>query len=281
MVTLTVPQPVHDFGLVQMSDAEFVLYQVLVERLTGIHLAPIKKAMLSGRLAKRLRERGIPDYGSYFKLIGDGGEELERQTAIDLITTNETYFFREPRHFDALREQLLPPLLGQPVRIWSAACASGEEAYSLAMVLADMLGENTPWELLGSDISSRVLMSARRGLYPMERASHIPPDYLKRYCLRGTGDYMGSLLVDKRLRQRVRFLSVNLVEALPEIGRFDAIFLRNVIIYFDAETKRRVVRMVAERLKPGGWLVVGHSESLIGLPEDLEPILPTVYRKRR
>ncbi|HEY9103353.1 protein-glutamate O-methyltransferase CheR [Chitinimonas sp.] len=281
MVTLSVPLPVHDFGLVQMSDAEFVLYQALVERLTGIHLAPIKKAMLSGRLAKRLRERGISDYGSYFRLIEDGGEELERQIAIDLITTNETYFFREPRHFEALREQLLPQLSGQPVRIWSAACASGEETYSLAMLLADVLGESAPWELLGSDISSRVLLSARRGLYPMERASHIPPDYLKRYCLRGTGDYMGSLLVDKLLRQRVRFLSVNLVEPLPEIGRFDAIFLRNVIIYFDAETKRRVVRMVAERLKPGGWLVVGHSESLIGLPEELEPILPTVYRKRR
>ncbi|WP_460533861.1 CheR family methyltransferase [Chitinimonas naiadis] len=280
-MTISIPPPVHDFGLVQMSDAEFALYQALVERLTGIHLAPIKKAMLSGRLAKRLRERGIPDYGAYFRLIGDGGESEERQMAIDLITTNETYFFREPKHFDALRDQLLPSLLGQPVRLWSAACATGEEPYSLAMLLADVLGEASPWELIGSDISSRVLAAARRGLYPMERANHIPPDYLKRYCLRGTGEYMGSLLVDKALRQRVRLMPVNLIEPLPEIGRFDAIFLRNVIIYFDAETKRRVVSAVASRLKPGGWLIVGHSESLIGLPDELEPILPTVYRKLR
>ncbi|MEH6461417.1 CheR family methyltransferase [Chitinimonas sp. JJ19] len=269
-----------DFGLVQMADAEFLLYQVLVERLTGIHLAPIKKAMLSGRLAKRLRDRSIANYGEYFRLIGDGGDAEERQLAIDLITTNETYFFREPKHFDALRDVLLPQLGRQPVRIWSAACASGEESYSLAMVLADRLEQRVAWEVIGSDISSRVLSMARRGLYPMERAHHIPTEYLKRFCLRGTGDYMGSLLIDKGLRQKVRFMPVNLIAPLPEMGRYDAVFLRNVIIYFDAETKRRVVNAVAATLKPGGWLVVGHSESLIGIPSDLEPILPTIYRKR-
>ncbi|QDQ29363.1 protein-glutamate O-methyltransferase CheR [Chitinimonas arctica] len=273
--------PAYDFGLVQMAEDEFPLYQALVERLTGIHLAPIKMAMLSGRLAKRLRARGIVSYADYYRLIADGGEQEERQLAIDLITTNETYFFREPKHFDALREQLLPACRGQPMRVWSAACASGEEAYSLAMTLADGLGGNAPWEVIGSDISSRMLAVGRRGLYPMERAHHIPPDCLKRHCLRGTGDYMGQLLVDKALRQRVRLLPINLIEPLPEMGRFDAVFLRNVIIYFDSPTKRRVVNAVAATLKPGGWLVVGHSESLIGTPCELEMIAPTIYRKIR
>ncbi|WP_269532604.1 protein-glutamate O-methyltransferase CheR [Chitinimonas sp. BJYL2] len=273
--------PVLPFGMVEMTDAEFAHYQPWIEKLTGIHLAPVKKAMLAGRLAKRLRDRAVPTFGDYFQLIAQSGDDAERQIAIDLITTNETYFFREPRHFDALREQLLPLLKGQPVRIWSAASASGEEAYSLAMELASTLGIQGPWEVIGSDISSRVLAQARRGLYPMERAHNIPPDYLKQYCLRGTGEYMGQMLIDRALRQKVRFEAVNLIESLPEIGRFDVIFLRNVIIYFDGDTKRRVVQAVAELLKPGGWLVVGHSESLIGLPGLLESFMPTIYRKRK
>ncbi|QNM95998.1 CheR family methyltransferase [Chitinimonas koreensis] len=268
------------FTLEPMSDADFARYQALLERLTGIHLAPIKKAMLSGRLAKRLRDRGVNGYGEYFALIDDGGEAQERQIAIDLVTTNETYFFREPKHFDALRERFLPGRQGQPIRVWSAACASGEESYSLAMTLADALGDDGPWEIHGSDISSRVLATAGRGLYPMERAHHIPPHYLKRYCLRGTGDYMGDFLITRELRRHVRFHTVNLIRPLPpELGRFDLVFLRNVIIYFDADTKRRVVESVAATLKPGGWLVVGHSESLLGAPVDLQMELPTIYRK--
>lgn len=266
-------------GPAEMSEAEFLRYQALVERLTGIHLAPIKKAMLSGRLARRLRERNLDNYGAYFSLIDDGGEAQERQLAIDLITTNETYFFREPKHFDALRERFLPGR-GGPLRAWSAACASGEECYSLAMTMADVLGEQGNWEVMGSDISSRMLSTAQRGLYPMERGHQIPPGLLKRYCLRGTGEYMGTLLVESWLRRRVRFHAINLIAPLPDIGRFDLIFLRNVIIYFDSRTKQRVVAAVTERLKPGGWLVVGHSESLLGLPDGLEAILPTVYRKR-
>jgi chemotaxis protein methyltransferase CheR len=250
-----------------------------VERLTGIHLSPIKKAMLSGRLAKRLRDCGLSSFADYYRWIDDDGDREERQIAIDLITTNETFFFREPKHFDALRQNFLPAMAGRRLRVWSAACSSGEELYSLAMILAAELGLDGAWDLLGSDISSRMLATARRGLYDMERAHHIPPDYLKRYCLRGTGEYSGTLLVDRLLRQRVQLSRVNLIEPLPELGQFDVIFLRNVIIYFDAETKRRVVRAVADKLRPGGWLVVGHSESLIGAPLHLESIMPTIYRK--
>ncbi|PHV13081.1 SAM-dependent methyltransferase [Chitinimonas sp. BJB300] len=263
-----------------MSDAEFSLYQALIDRLIGIHLVPIKKAMLSGRLAKRLRERKLANFGEYFRLIDDGGEVQERQIAIDLITTNETYFFREPKHFDALRDRLLPPLKGTPVRAWSAACSSGEETYTLAMVLADALGEHASWEILGTDISSRMLATAQRGLYPLERGRLIPHHLLKRFCMRGTGEYAGTFLVNKTLRKHVSFGSINLVQAMPDIGYFDVVFLRNVIIYFDAATKRQVVDAMVERVKPGGWLVVGHSETLVGLPAGLVPILPAIYLKK-
>lgn len=270
-----------DFGLIAMHDHEFLLFQEMVERVTGISLAPIKKAMLSGRLAKRLRDLNVDNYADYFRLITGGNHPDEWQLAIDLITTNETYFFREPKHFDALREAFLPNLRGQhPVRVWSAACSSGEETYSIAMTLAEVLGDTRAWEVVGSDLSSRMLQTARRGLYPIDQAHHIPPSCLKQYCLRGTGDYMGSFLVEKSIRQRVKFQHLNLIEPIPNLGKFDAVFLRNVIIYFDVETKRRVVKAVSNMLKPGGWLVVGHSEALIGLPDDLEAVRPTVYRKR-
>jgi chemotaxis protein methyltransferase CheR len=269
----------HMPGVVHMSDVEFRQYQLLVEQLIGIHLAPIKKAMLSGRLARRIRERGCASYAEYFKLIDHGGEAQERQIAIDLITTNETYFFREPKHFDALRDTLLPTMRGRPVRVWSAACSSGEEPYSLAMTMADVLGVDAPWDVLASDISTRMLAAARRGLYPMERAHHVPPHYLKRFCLRGTAEYSGYFLMEKAMRDRVSTVQVNLATNLPEMGKFDLILLRNVIIYFDASVKRRVIQSVSEKLKPGGWLVVGHSESLIGHPLDLIPVAPTIYRK--
>ncbi|MBV8659550.1 MAG: protein-glutamate O-methyltransferase CheR [Burkholderiales bacterium] len=271
--------PSFSFEPAQMSDREFALYQTLVDKLTGIHLAPIKKAMLAGRLARRLRDCGVDNFTAYFALIDEGGDRQERQIAIDLITTNESYFFREPKHFEAIATHLLPLFVDKPLRAWSAACANGEEPYTLAMVLAQTLGEKAPWEVVASDISSRVLATMRRGLYPMERAKAIPPEYLKAYCLKGTAAYAGHFLVERRLRERVTLAQINLVAPLPEIGFFDLIMLRNVIIYFDAETKRRVVRSILSRLKPGGWLVVGHAESLIGLPDGLEQIMPTIYRK--
>ncbi|WP_374348177.1 protein-glutamate O-methyltransferase CheR [Chitinimonas sp.] len=273
------PSSLIALGPPALTDAEFHMYQALVERLTGIHLAPIKRAMLYGRLSRRLRECGLNNFSEYFRLIDDGGDPDERQTAVDLITTNETYFFREPKHFDALRNQLLPGLTGRPLRVWSAACASGEEVYSIAMTLAAELGEQAAWEVLGSDISARMLANARRGLYPADRAKHIPPDYLKRFCLRGVDEYSGTILVQRALRSRVQLGRINLIMPLPELGLFDLIFLRNVIIYFDAEVKRRVVQAIVRKLKPGGWLIVGHSESLIGAPAEVEPVLPTIYRK--
>jgi chemotaxis protein methyltransferase CheR len=263
-----------------ISDREFLKYQELLHRIAGISLPITKKALLCGRLAKRLRHHGLDDYGAYYELIAGGRQPAELQAAIDLLTTNETHFFREPKHFDVLRNRILPTLKpGRTCRIWSAASSTGEEAYTIAMVLAEALGEAGPWEVLGSDISTRVLEQARAGLYSMERAHEIPAAYLSRYCLRGVDDQEGTLLVDRRLRARVSFQQINLNASLPNVGEFDVIFLRNVMIYFDMAMKRQVVSRLAQKLKPGGWFIIGHSESLNGVTDALPQEMPTVYRK--
>jgi len=258
-----------------ITDQEFAQFQRFIFERAGISLAPGKKALVSGRLAKRLQHCGTADYGSYFKLLKSGSMPGEEQIAIDLLTTNETYFFREAKHFDHLRANLPR---SQQVRVWSAASSSGEEAYSIAMVLAATLGDQ-PWEVVGTDISTRVLQRARTAHYPMSRAQHIPPDYLRRYCLKGRGRQEGTLLIDRSLRERVSFLHANLNASLPQMGSFDAVFLRNVLIYFNDATKREVVGRVLGALKPGGFFYVGHSESLSGMIEGLRAVGPAIYAK--
>jgi chemotaxis protein methyltransferase CheR len=197
-----------------------------------------------------------------------------------LLTTNETYFFREPKHFDWLQRAVRARRnSAQSFRVWSAASSTGEEAYSIAMVLADSLG-GAAWEVLGSDISARVLAHACTGHYSMQRASHIPEYYLKRFCLRGVGEQRGTLLIKRELRERVRFCQVNLNAGLPRLGSFDVIFLRNVMIYFNEETKRRVVARLLTVLKAGGSFLVGHSESLHGINDTVEAVAPAIYMQR-
>lgn len=262
-----------------MTDAEFEAFRPLFERLTGIQLMPTKKAMLSGRLAKRVRALGLETYAEYFLRIDDGGDPVERQIALDLITTNETHFFREYGHFDLLRGELAQLRRPHGLRAWSAACSSGEEAYSIAMTLADVLGVGGNWEVVGSDISTRMLEAAQRGLYPLQLSGELPEAYLKRFCLKGTENYADTFLIDRSVRRHVHFFHINLIQHLPDLGLFDVIFLRNVMIYFDAATKQKVVDAVISKLRPGGWLIVGHAESLLNPPETLTAILPTVYRK--
>ncbi|MDE2136340.1 MAG: methyltransferase domain-containing protein [Gammaproteobacteria bacterium] len=262
-----------------MSDAEFAQFQRFIHEAAGIALGRPKKAMVAARLAARVQASRARSYGEYLRLLQGGQAPAELQTAIDLLTTNETYFFREPKHFEFLRARLLENAARRPAwRVWSAAGSSGEEAYSIAMLLEDCL-PGSPWEVLASDISTRVLERARAGHYSTARTSHMPPGYLRRFCLSGRGPQAGTLLVERSLRQRVRFLQVNLNEPLPRLGQFDVVFLRNVLIYFDGPTKQQVVRRVLETLKPGGWLFVGHTESLTGVCDTLERASPAIYRK--
>lgn len=262
-----------------LSDQEFVQFQNFIYDAAGISMSSAKKALIAGRLVKRVQHYRLASFGDYFRLLSSGNAGDELQTAVDLLTTNETYFFREPKHFDFLQNQALPERRkGQAFRVWSAASSTGEEAYSIAMLLADCL-EGESWEVLGSDVSTRVLTHARTGLYPVTRTRNIPPPYLKRFCLRGVGPQEGTVLVERNLRAKVQFMQVNLNTALPQLGSFDVIFLRNVMIYFNADTKKKVVSRVLSLLKPNGYFIIGHSESLHGVTNEVQPLVPSIYRK--
>ena len=262
-----------------LHDQEFAQFRDLIYRVAGISLSQAKKQLVSSRLAKRVRHHNLTTYGEYFRLITSPHGKAELQVAVDSLTTNETHFFREPKHFDFLRRQVIPARrAGRGLRIWSAACSSGEEPYSIAMMLDELL-EKEPWEVVASDISSQILEKARNGLYSEERIPEIPKHYLSRYCLKGVGEYHGTMLIEPSLRDRVRFMSHNLLEVPSGLGEFDVIFLRNVMIYFDQETKRQVVSRLLPLLRPGGYFLIGHSESLNGVTEDVQLVVPAVYRK--
>jgi chemotaxis protein methyltransferase CheR len=261
-----------------LTDPEFEMLRKLLYEAVGINLTPEKKALVTGRLSKRVVDLGLGSFGEYFRRIG-GPDPDERQWAFNALSTNETSFFREPQHFAYLTEVILPAHpRGEAFRVWSAASSTGEEAYSIAMVLAERLGKSA-WEIVASDISTKVLDQARRGLYALDRAGNIPKPYLRNFCLKGAGSQEGNFLIDRWLRERVRFQQVNLVGPVPALGTFDLIFLRNVLIYFDPPTKRKVVDNLLPHLKPGGHFFSGHSESLTGMVNGLETIKPAVYRK--
>jgi chemotaxis protein methyltransferase CheR len=273
------PSPLAWVGAVSITDREFQEIKAWIHQVSGINLSNQKKALVMGRLAPRLRHHKLSGYGEYFRLLQSGMHPGELQLAVDLLTTNETHFFREPKHFDFLREKVLPSHpAGRMLRVWSAASSSGEEAYSIAMTLSAVLGD-APWEVFASDLSSRVLERARTGHYSLERAKSIPRPHLLAHCLKGVGPQDGTFLIESRLRSRVKFTQVNLVGPLPQIGEFEVIFLRNVMIYFDMPTKREVVARVLRHLRPGGYMIVGHSENLNGVSDALKTVVPSIYRR--
>ncbi len=265
---------------VTITDQEFGQLRRILFDEAGISLADSKKTLVLGRLAKRLRITGHASFTSYLRQIV-GGDAAERRVMIDLLTTNETSFFREPKHFDLLREHVMArPRRDAPFNVWSAACSSGEEPYTIAMILMDALGGNAPWEIVATDISTRVLERARTGHYALERAANIPPNYLKKFCLKGVREQEGTFLIDNSLRARVRFMHLNLIEPFPDnIGPFDVIFLRNVMIYFETDTKRKIVEAMIPKLRQDGYFLIGHSESLNGVTDKLKAQRPSVYRK--
>lgn len=260
-----------------LKDQEFALFQKLIYDAAGINMSPAKKALVSGRLAKRLKHFGLTSYADYFQLLKTNPNG-EMQTAVDLLTTNETFFFREPKHFEFLRNNIINHWGSSPRRIWSAASSSGEEAYTLAMVLAEY-APSDQWEIVGTDISTRMVEKAQAAHYPLARSDGIPKAFLSKYCLKGTGSQEGTLLIDRKLRNHTQFLHANLRTDLSRLGLFDVIFLRNVLIYFDMETKQQVVTKVAKQLKPDGYLVISHSESLHGITDQLKVVVPSIYRR--
>ncbi|MBV2235458.1 MAG: protein-glutamate O-methyltransferase CheR [Sterolibacterium sp.] len=263
----------------KITPAEFAQFQALIYKIAGINLSEAKQVLLVGRLGRRLKHHGLTSYGEYYKLVNSPQHADELQLMVDLLTTNETYFFREPKHFEYFSQHILPKrAVGRSFDVWSAASSTGEEIYTIAMVLADTLGIKGQWTVTGSDISQSVLATARRGQYQLDRTRGLPPEYLRKYCLKGVGENEGSFLIMPELRQHTRFLQVNLNKPFPNLGKFHVIFLRNVMIYFDNNTKRQVVERLVQQLHPGGHLIIGHSESLNGITDCVKAIKPTIYQ---
>ncbi len=267
---------------VPLSEPAYQAVRAMLYRNTGIELGPRKQALVFSRLVGRAGACGLPDLDHYVSRLCDGSDPEEAAWAMDLLTTNETYFLREPKHFDVLAGHARAcALKSASFSVWSAASSSGEEAYTIAMVLQSLVDGGTAlnWDILGSDISRRMLDVAERGIYPVERVDKLPTALLHRYAMRGEGPAAGTVLVERRLRARLRWQQVNLIRPLPAIGPFDAVFLRNVMIYFDAETKQRVLHAVAPRVRPGGLLFIGTTESAFGHLPGWSLLSPGVYCK--
>lgn len=264
----------------ELTNEEFKQFSELFFELSGIKLSLSKKHLVTGRLSCRLRHYGLVNFTDYFKLATRAGNETEKQRLLDLLTTNETYFFREPIHFEFLRKEILPNYPREyPFRLWSAASSSGEEAYSIAMVLADFLSSRSSWSIIGTDINAEVLYRAQQAKYPIEIKEHIPECYLKKYCLKGFAQETGKLLIDSSLRSHVHFKKFNLNNSTwSGLEQFDVIFIRNVMIYFDANTKQGLVNKIINQLKPGGYLFTGLSETIHDCSDRFERIKPSIYR---
>ena len=266
----------------QLTRRQFEVIRDLVYDISGIDLRAGKEGLVQSRLSKRLRKLGLADYDDYLALVesDSSGEELSH--LIDLLTTNKTSFFREAQHLDYLAERLLTPAFAErkPVRIWSAGCSSGEEPYSIAMVAKQVPGgDRSDLRILATDLSTVVLARAKAALYEERHLDGVTPNILREYFQAVKQGKSRVYRVRDDLRAQVKFARLNLMDAWPMKGPFDAIFCRNVMIYFDKETQERLVSRFAGVLAPGGHLFVGHSESLSGIRHGLRYVRPAVYAR--
>lgn len=264
-----------------LSDATYKRITALMYSTVGLSFGESKKPLVTSRLARRLERLGIDSYEDYYKLISRPDDGGEFQMAVDLLTTNETYFFREPAHFDLLEKEI-DRNRPRSFDVWSAASSFGDEAYTVAMLLADLVQAGKlggEWSVLGTDISDRVLRSAAEGIFPEERLRNVTRERLRRYCMRGEAESAGMAMIQPKLRERVRFGQLNLLEPVDELPMFDAVFLRNVLIYFDGPTKSAVVDRVLTRLKPDGLFFIGTAEGRVPCKTRITPLAPGVFRK--
>lgn len=274
----------HASEIVPMSDREFRAFRDLVYRESGIHLPDHKRELLTARLSRRIRTLGMLRFSQYLALVER--EAQERVEMLDRLVTNETRFFREPVQFDFLEAQVLPRWRAEAaertrprrVRVWSAGCSTGQEPYSIAMTLLTHL-EGWDIEVLATDLSGRALRQAMAGVWPIEKAAEIPEKYRKPYMLRGVRSQAGMMSACDAARSVIRFQRLNLHEELPELGVFDLIFCRNVLIYFDPASRAKAVTRILSRLLPAGYLFLGHSESLLSSGLKLRPMAPSVYSR--
>jgi chemotaxis protein methyltransferase CheR len=267
-----------------LTDKDLSFVVKLVYDRAGIRLHDGKRELITARLQKRLRALGMSSYKEYLAYLQNEQSGDEMVAFLDALATNHTYFFREEQHFAILRDKVVPEMMvpgKNRLEIWSAACSSGEEPYTLAITLADVLPAGPEgFSIFGSDLSTKALAAARSGVYKMERVKDIPADILRRHFERGMGAQSGLARISPALRQRVEYAQLNLLE-IGDLGRrFDVIFCRNVMIYFDRVTQQRVVSMLERHLRPQGYLFISHSESLNGITHGLQWIAPAVYQRR-
>jgi chemotaxis protein methyltransferase CheR len=268
----------------ELTDHEFHRLRVVVLELTGIALADSKRELLYSRLARRLRKLKLTSFGEYCDMVESGfGDEVQELT--NAITTNLTSFFRENYHFEQLASEVLPQIERdrstiRRMRFWSAGCSTGEEPYSLAMILRESLGRLNNWDirLLATDIDSKVIEAAAAGAYETERLSGLGDNRASRWFSKSAAR-LGYSVVSPELRSLITFKQLNLLDPWPMSGLFDVIFCRNVVIYFDKDTQRRLFDRMADLQEPGGWLFIGHSENLFNVTNRYKPVGRTVYRR--
>ncbi len=272
----------------QLSDKDFEAFSQFIYSQFGIKMPPVKRIMLQGRLLKRIRELNMNTYTEYKDyLFSKDGQKEEIYNFLNVVTTNKTDFFREPVHFEFLKHTVLPDYMASGKRdtfkIWSAGCSSGEELYTISITLNEFKSENPGFNfsMLGTDISQNVLSKAAKGIYPLNKVDIVPIDLKKKYLLKSKDKVNPTVKVRPELQQNLSLKYLNLMDAsYSSINeKFDVIFCRNVLIYFDRQTQESVINKLSYHLKPGGYFFIGHSESLTGMNVSLEHIKPTVFRK--
>ena len=266
-----------------LTQNEFQQIQSLLYQKAGITLSEQKQTLIVSRLSKRIRQLELPSFQAYYDLVVSGDDPEELTHMLDLMSTNKTDFFREAVHFEFLKERVIPALSRtKHIRIWSSASSTGEEPYSIAMTLLDAVNDPRQWnsKILASDLSTRVLAKAARGVYEIERIANLSPSLVQRHFLKGKGTQEGFVKVKPRVAAMVTYRRINLMdESFPIRSPLDVIFCRNVMIYFDRPTQAKLMAKFYRYLKPGGHLFIGHSESLQWIDHPFAYVAPTIYQK--
>ncbi|MGQ9524027.1 MAG: CheR family methyltransferase [Armatimonadota bacterium] len=266
---------------VKLTEDQYARIYRTLKELTGISLSTGKEELVKARLMKRLRALKLPDFDAYLAYVERDETRRELAMMVDALTTNKTSFFREPEHFEYLRRFVLPELAGGPVRIWSAGCSSGEEPYTIAMVLMEELGEGgcRRARILATDISEKVLGKARAAVYDEAALRDVPPMMVAKYftCVEAKPPRL--YRVNDAVREMVKVAKLNLIGPWPMSGPFHVIFCRNVMIYFEKAIQQELVRRFWDMLEPGGYLFVGHAESLVAASHPFRYVRPAVYLK--
>jgi chemotaxis protein methyltransferase CheR len=265
------------------TDADFEWVRKEIYQRVGISLNESKREMVYARVARRLRQLGMSDFGSYRKYLTNGPESELIEFA-NSLTTNVTAFFRENHHFEVLANEIVPELVklktsSKKIRVWSAGCSSGEEPYSIAITLMESLPEGWRGEIVATDLDTQVLDVGKKGIYPIDRLKNIPQSKLKKWFWKGKGANSNMARVVPELQKMIEFRQLNLISDWKMSEPFDLIFCRNVIIYFDKETQKGLFSKFSQSLRPQGWMFLGHSESLHGVSEEFRYLKQTIHRK--